>query len=263
MANLKKQAEDLGITVDKRWSDETLQRKIDEAKVGDPANHDPATSKETSNAAGEEVQADNVANRKNEDGRTNDVDFEKNTGPGPGNPDQRVIDPKTLTEGKPVETPEAFIAGPAIDADGNKMKTEETPKVVHQTVSASGPREITNNVIPDQNERSPLVIAAGSMGIMIDPSWDDQRILAEMQQAMEGRADLQVKGAVPKLTMSEGEVVRAAKVPVLLKADYWEDDGEGGANRVSAGTEHEFDTATARKLIDEGKAERKDKLPGE
>jgi len=33
MATLKKQAEDLGIDVDNRWSDETLQRKIDEAKA--------------------------------------------------------------------------------------------------------------------------------------------------------------------------------------------------------------------------------------
>lgn len=33
MADLKKQAEDLGIDVDNRWSDETLQRKISEAKA--------------------------------------------------------------------------------------------------------------------------------------------------------------------------------------------------------------------------------------
>jgi len=33
MADLKKQAEDLGIDVDNRWSDETLQRKINEAKA--------------------------------------------------------------------------------------------------------------------------------------------------------------------------------------------------------------------------------------
>lgn len=33
MATLKKQAEELGIDVDNRWSDETLQRKIDEAKA--------------------------------------------------------------------------------------------------------------------------------------------------------------------------------------------------------------------------------------
>jgi hypothetical protein len=32
MATLKKQAEDLGIDVDGRWSDETLQQKINEAK---------------------------------------------------------------------------------------------------------------------------------------------------------------------------------------------------------------------------------------
>lgn len=33
MANLKKQAEDLGIDVDNRWSDATLQAKIDDAKA--------------------------------------------------------------------------------------------------------------------------------------------------------------------------------------------------------------------------------------
>ena len=34
MSNLQKQAEDLGIDVDGRWSDETLQQKINEAKAG-------------------------------------------------------------------------------------------------------------------------------------------------------------------------------------------------------------------------------------
>ena len=43
MASLKKQAEDLGIKVDARWSDETIQRKIDEAKAapfGGKGDHD-------------------------------------------------------------------------------------------------------------------------------------------------------------------------------------------------------------------------------
>lgn len=36
MSDLKAQAEELGIEVDGRWSDETLQQKIDEALAADP-----------------------------------------------------------------------------------------------------------------------------------------------------------------------------------------------------------------------------------
>ncbi|RYG42976.1 hypothetical protein EON79_17880 [bacterium] len=254
----RKKLEAAGIDVDDRWSSETADRKLHEAEAaGDPANHEPAQTPETANAAGEETEADRVAERKNEDGRTNDIDFVKNTGPGPGNPDQRVEDVEALTKGKPVPVPESFIAGPAIDADGNKMQTEETPKVIHETVSVAT-REITNNVIPDQNKRPPLVIAAEAMGIMVDPDWSEDRLKAELQQSLEGRADLQVKGAVPKLTMSDNEVLAKARVPVELTADWWDEDG----TRHSAGSAPEnISRDDAQKLLDEGKAKRTDPLP--
>lgn len=261
MANLKKQAEALNIEVDGRWSDETLQRKIDEAQQGDPANHEPAQTAETANVAGEETEADRVAERKNKDGRTNPVDFVKNTEPGPGNPDQRVEDPKALTDSAPVTEP-VIIAGPAIDADGNKMKTEETPKVVHETVSAAGSREITNNTIPDMAKRRPLVIQAEAHGIYVDPDWSDDRIRGELQIALEGRADLQVKGAVPTAEMGKEDYdaqTRAVKVPVTLNGDYWDEDG----NRHNKGDKLELETKSARRLIDSGAAQRADKLPGE
>lgn len=260
--NLKKEAEDLGIEVDRRWSDDTLKRKIDEAKAeGDPANHEPAQSEETANDAGEGTRGDLVAERKNADGRTNPVDFVKNTDPGPGNPDQRAIDPKTLTDAKPVAEPQ-IVADKAIDNDGNEMKTEETPKVVHETVTASGNREVTNNTIPDQSQRSPLVIAAEAIGIMVDPSWDDNRLRGEMQMALEGRGDLQIKGAIPPKEMGDegyDTSTRAAKVPVKLNADYWDKDG----NRHSKDDEVDLDTSEAKRLIGSGAASRNDPLPGD
>src|SRR4051812_15648460 len=101
MPNLKKEAESLGIKVDQRWSDDTLKERIALAKgQGDPANHEPAETKATANVAGEETEADRVAAKKNADGRTNPVDLVKNTGPGPGNPDQRVEDAKALLSEK-------------------------------------------------------------------------------------------------------------------------------------------------------------------
>lgn len=40
MSDLKKQAEELGIKVDGRWSDERIQQEID-AKLAEPAEKDP------------------------------------------------------------------------------------------------------------------------------------------------------------------------------------------------------------------------------
>lgn len=265
MANkdqLRKEAAGLGIDVDDRWSEATLQRKINEKREpGDPANHEPAQTAETANAAGEETEADRVAERKNDDGRTAPIDYVKNTGPGPGNPDQRVVDPKALTASAAVADP-VVIAGPAIGDDGKKLKTEETPKVIHETVSAEGAREYTNNVIPDQSKRSPLVVQAEAYGIYVHPDWSDDRIRGELQMALEGRADLQVKGAVPPKDMGKEDYdaqTRAVKVPVTLNGDFWDEDG----NRHSKGSKMEMTTAEAKKLIASGAATRADPLPGE
>lgn len=286
MANLKKQAEDLGIKVDARWSDETLQRKIDEANAandgdGVPKSEDqtvspdhwPAQSEETSNQHGEEVEADTVAEIKNEDGRTNAVDFVKNVKPGPGNPGERHTDPKVLTEAKPDERfwQGGVVADSPRDDKGNELKTEETPKVIHETVSASGNREIDNNIIPDQNARPFLVRKANELNVRVDPEWSDDRLRAEIQAALEGRADWQVTGAVPpkeygKVDFDAATQSEKRSTPITLTHDYWEDDGEGGTRRVLADSEegqnYHTDKKTAQKLLDQGKAKRNDPLPG-
>jgi len=285
MASLKKQAEDLGIKVDSRWSDETLQRKIDEAQAEQAASstatppksedqtvspdHWPAQSEETSNPHGEEVEADTVAEQKNEDGRTNAVDFVKNVGPGPGNPDQRHTDPRTLTEGQPSRV--EYVADKPRDDKGNELKTEETPKVIHETVSASGNREIDNNIIPDQNERPYLVRKANELNIRVDPEWDDNRLRGEIQAALEGRADWQVTGAIPPAEYGKVDYDAATQgekrnTPITLTHDVWEDDGNGGTRRVLADSEEGRNYRTtkpnAQKLLDAGKAKRNDPLPG-
>lgn len=293
MASLKKQAEDLGIKVDARWSDETVQRKIDEAKgqpFGGKGDHDgngavggvapsadqhvspdhwPAQSAETSNAHGEEVEADTVAEIKNDDGRTNAVDLVKNVGPGPGNPDQRHTDPRTLTDAQPTRV--EIVADKALDDKGKELKTEETPKVIHETVSASGNREIDNNIIPDQNARPYLVQKANELNIRVDPVWSEDRIRAEIQAALEGRADWQVKGAIPpkeygKVDFDAATQGEKRNTPITLTHDYWEDDDTGGTRRVQAdsdeGRNYKATRKEAEKLLNAGKAKRNDPLPG-
>jgi hypothetical protein len=213
----------------------------------DTSAHFPAQTPETANVNGEEVEADRVAAVKNDTGITNPVDAVKNTDAGPGNPDQRFQDPLAA----------AKIDPPRAD-DGTPLKTEETPKAIHDSVTAAGPREITNNVIPDMAERSPLVIAANALGIKLDPDWSDARIAAEIQMATEGRADLQVKGAVPPDGYGQPSAGATKGTPVKINRDYWDSDG----TRIAAGTQIKLAKAEAQRLIDTGVAERTDPLPG-
>lgn len=228
------EAEALGIDVNRRHSEDTIKERIAEAQAERDANHEPAKSERTANKDGLETKADKL-DRVQGDGKTNPVDDVKNTEPGPGNPEYR--------------TPKARHDVP----DG--VKTEETPKMVHATTTASGPREITNNEIPDMSKRSPLVIMAERYGIMVDPKWDDERLAGEIALALSGRADLQVMGAVPSTT----EVMDEPLVKVELLKDVWDADG----NRVSKNDGAvRVPRSIARTLIHDGKALRTDPLPG-
>lgn len=177
MSNLKKQAEDLGIDVNGRWSDETLQKKIDEAKAAKAAAAGNAGS---------------------------------NTGPSP-----------------------AAAAGAPVADDGTQLKTEETPKA-----SKAG-------VVIDAKTR--LIITAEELNIEVDEDWDEARLRAEIQMAREGRADLQVKGAVPPAEMADVDydpATKGDKTEYTLIADYWDENG----NRVPAGTNMAFDDKEALRL---------------
>ena len=239
----------------------------DDQTIGE--NHWPAQSPETSNQHGEETEADTVAEAKNADGRTNQMDFVKNTGVGPGNPEFRYMDPAHLMSGKPIAENPRIIADKPLDDKGNELATEETPKMVNQTVTAAGAREYTNNVLPDMSQRRPLVQEAETININVDPDWDDDRLRAEIEMARQGRADLQVKGAVPPAEFGRVDYDQATaqqkRATVALQADYWEDDGEGGTRRVYADSEqgrsYQTSREEAQKLIDQGKAQRTDPLP--
>ena len=132
---LRKKAEDLGVTVDPRWSDTTLQARIDEK------------------------EADNEA-----------------LGPGGIVPGSGVED----DTGPSKEN----IAGAAIDDKGKVLATEATPKAVKSGVGGL-------------DEKGRLALKASQLNIMVDDKWDASRLRGEIQMARDGRADLQVKGAIP------------------------------------------------------------------
>jgi len=179
---------------DKRWSPETLRKKVDEAKAEDAALNS---------------------------------DEEDVAGP----------------------SEEAKSGAPMSD-DGKRLATEETPKAVKSGVKL--------------DEHTMLVAKALELLIEVDEDWDDNRLRAEIQQAREGRADLQVKGAVPPAEMGDVNYDKATKadkepeIPVTLEADYWAEEDK----RTPAGTELNLPKSKATQLINEGKARRNDPLPG-
>jgi len=185
MANLKEQAEALGIEVDNRWSEATLKAKIKEArdakKDGGDAGH---------------------------------------TGADVGGP-----------------SPAAAAGAPVAD-DGTQMTTEPTPKAVK------------SGVVLD--EKTLLQAKAIELHVEVDPDWDETRLRAEIQMAREGRADLQVKGAVPGPDMGDANFDPATRqdkivdgVEVTLKRDYW----RGPDDRVAKGSTITVARTKARELL--------------
>lgn len=91
--------------------------------------------------------------------------------------------------------------------------------------------------------------------VAVDPEWDEDRLRAEIQIAREGRADLQVKGAVPPGEMSDPNYDSATKsdkvvdgVEVELTRDYW--DGED--NRIAKGSKVTVSRVKAREMLSTG-----------
>ena len=153
---------------------------------------------------------------------------------------------------EPAEGPskEAQTGAPMSD-DGKKLQTEATPKAVKSKVVL--------------DEHTMLVAKALELLIEVDEDWDDARLRSEIQQAREGRADLQVKGAIPDAAMSDPNYDAATKkdkepeIPITLEADYWDSE----ETRIPAGTNRNMRKSEATRLINEGKAKRNDPLPGE
>lgn len=196
-SKLRAEAEDLGITIDSRWSDTTLRQKIDEKKADNAAAGNAGII-----------------------GGTND---------GPSK--------------------EAALGAPMSD-EGKRLKVEATPKAVH---SAS---------LPFIDEKIRLIVKAEELNIVVDPDWDEARLRGEIQQAREGRADLQVKGAVPDAEASKVNSDPATQkdkqgdFPVVLTADYWPKADE----RLPAGTPMWMTKEEAKRLIAAGVAERNDPI---
>ena len=154
-AKLRKEAEDLGITVDSRWSDTTIQARIDEKK------------------------ADNKA-----------------MGPGGIVPGSGVDDDKGPSKEN--------IAGAAVDDKGNVLPTEATPKAIKSGVGGL-------------DEKGRLALKASQLNIIVDDKWDAGRLRGEIQMAREGRADLQVKGAIPPAEWQDVNYDAATKADKLGK----------------------------------------------
>lgn len=144
---------------------------------------------------------------------------------------------------------EAKTGAPMSD-EGQKLPTEDTPKAVKSGVKL--------------DEHTMLIAKAQELLVEVDEDWDDDRLRAEIQMAREGRADLQVKGAVPPAGYGDVNYDSATKqdkepeIPVTLEADYW----DANENRISKGTNLNLRKSEASKLINEGKAKRNDPLPG-
>jgi hypothetical protein len=192
-----------GKDADQRWSDETLQKKIDEAK------------------------AENDALNSSED----------------------VEGPSDVAK-----------SGAPMSDEGKELQTEATPKAVKSKVLL--------------DEHTLLQAKALELLIEVDEDWDDNRLRAEIQQAREGRADLQAKGAIPPAEMGNVNYDAATKkdkepeIPVTLETDYWGGDDTkahwptSDDNRIKAGTSLNMRKSEATKLIEQGKARRNDPLPG-
>lgn len=119
-------------------------------------------------------------------------------------------------------------SGAPVSDEGEELKTEPTPKA------------LKSGVVLD--EKTMLQAKAIELLIEVDPEWDEDRLRAEIQIAREGRADLQVKGAVPPSEMGDKNYDSATKqdkivdgVEVELTRDYWvgEDDRRAAGSKIT------------------------------
>lgn len=132
-------------------------------------------------------------------------------------------------------------SGAPVSDEGEKLETEPTPKAVKSGLLL--------------DEKTMLQAKAIELHVEVDPEWDEERLKAEIQIAREGRADLQVKGAVPPAEYGDENYDSATKndkivdgVEVELTRDYW----VGEDDRRTAGSKITVTRDTARQLQAEG-----------
>lgn len=243
MSNLKKEAEALGIEVNARWTDETLQKKIDEAK----ADAVSADLKKQAEELGINVDGrwGDERIRQEIDAKLNEPSHERaGTAPDAGAAGHELQGRQPFGgkgdhdgDGKPGGTaPILAQTGAPVADDGTPLATEQTPKATKAKV--------------ELDVKTRLTITAEELNIEVDEDWDEDRLRAEIQMAREGRADLQVKGAVPPAEYGRvdyDEATRANKDPKVsyeLLRDYWDEAGE----RIPAGTNVSLTDTEARRL---------------
>lgn len=132
-------------------------------------------------------------------------------------------------------------SGAPVSDEGQELQTEPTPKA------------LKSGLLLD--EKTMLQAKAIELHVEVDPEWDEDRLRAEIQVAREGRADLQVKGAVPPAEYGDKNYDSATKqdkvvdgVEVELTRDYW----VGEDDRRAAGTKITVTRDVARGLQAEG-----------
>jgi hypothetical protein len=102
-------------------------------------------------------------------------------------PDINII-PGSGVEDGALPSKEA-LAGAAV-YDGKVLPTEATPKAMKAGLGGL-------------DDKGKLQLKASQLNVIVDDQWDEARLRGEIQMAREGRADLQVKGAVPPAEMSD------------------------------------------------------------
>ena len=136
------------------------------------------------------------------------------------------------------------VAGVPFLSDGTRAKQEATPKSVHSGgVTIAGTGEDKDLIF--------LLRKCAELGILVDPKWDANRLRGEIQMALEGRADLQVKGAVPSAEMGDVDydpATKKNKIPLKLNRDYWPAEDL----RKAAGETIEVSREEAERLITAG-----------
>jgi hypothetical protein len=153
MATLKKQAEDLGIDVDNRWSDETLQRKIDEAKAkksAEDVGNQTGANKPTPTA----METKTVPNIGQPRALTTEEMRQENEGAGASQAGPYPRDPNEAHEqavevSERQEDPKEFktedIKGNSVDGDG---KTDTVSvRLLYDWWDGSGVRHPLNTVV--------------------------------------------------------------------------------------------------------------------
>lgn len=140
MSTLKEQAEALGIEVDNRWSDATIQRKIDEKKGAPPIDTSQAKIVPSIGAARAQTSEEMRAEASQSDGASQ-------AGPYPRDPNEAHDDAVAASE-RQKDAPEFKtddLKGPTVEGQGNKDTV--TVRLLYAWWDGSGVRHPENSEV--------------------------------------------------------------------------------------------------------------------